>query len=383
MTLRVAYFAFDRGDAATRRRIAAFEADGIAVDGFAMRRRDDDPPPWLVADLGLTRDNAYAQRVASILRGVCRALAQREILAAADVMLARNLDMLAVAALTRATGGLKQPLIYECLDIHRLMVREDFVGRLFRAAEGLAMAHASALWVSSPAFLRNYFEPMHGARLPRLMVSLVENRIAPAPGFAPRPSGARAAGHPLRLGWFGNLRCARSLALMETLADKFRGRLEITLNGYPALTEIPDFDARVDRPGIVYGGRYRAPEDLAELYDGVDLVWAGDFMDAGFNSSWLLPNRLYEGGWFACPPIAPDAVETGRWIAERNVGFTVSEPIEETLPALISVLIEDRGLVAAARAALLASAPETFMAEKGAAEALVEAILKREGAVAL
>lgn len=378
---RVAYFAFDRGDAATRRRVAAFEADGIAVDGFAMRRRDDAPPEWLAADLGLTRDGAYRQRAAAILGGARKALRRRDLLARADLMLARNLDMLLIAGLTRALGGFRQPLVYECLDIHRLMVRPDAVGRAMRAAEGAMLRRAAALWVSSPAFVREYFEPMQGGALAGLRVELVENRMAPAPGLAPRPEGPGRTdpARPLRLGWFGNLRCARSLALMERLAAAFPGRLEIVLRGYPALTEIPDFEARVAAPGIAYGGRYRAPEELDEIYGAVDLVWAGDFMDAGFNSAWLLPNRLYEGGWFACPPIAPAAAETGRWVAERGAGFTVEEPIEEALPALIARLIDNRAPVAAARAALLAMPAETFVAPEGSAAELVEAALAQAG----
>lgn len=377
---RLAYFAFDRGDAATRRRVAALEADGITVDGYAMRRRNDEAPDWLVADLGLTRDNAYGQRIAAIARGVSRALARRAALAAADVMMARNLDMLAVAVIARARAGLTTPLIYECLDIHRLMVRDDLVGRAFRSAEGALLSRSAALWVSSPAFLSAYFE----LRQPgRYRAFLVENRMAKTPDLPPRRGLATKGAHaadvntPLRLGWFGNLRCARSLAMMERLAAAFPNRLEVHLRGYPALGEIPDFDARVAAaPAIHYGGQYRAPEDLGALYGAVDVVWAGDFMDAGFNSAWLLPNRLYEGGWFACPPIAPAATETGRWITARGVGFTVEDtadaPAENSLFALIAGLIEDRAPIAAARAALIAQPEETFIEPPGAMAALIE-----------
>ena len=99
MSARVAFFAFDWGDAAVRRRVDGFALDGFAVDGFAMHRGRADRPDWVVADLGETRDNAYLRRVASIVRGARRAVAEREILAQADVILARNLDMLATAGL--------------------------------------------------------------------------------------------------------------------------------------------------------------------------------------------------------------------------------------------------------------------------------------------
>ena len=376
---RIAYFAFDRDDAATRRRVAALQADGVAVDGFAMRRRDTVAPDWLAADLGLTRDNAYGQRLAAIAAGVGRARAQRDLLEAADVFLARNLDMLAIAALTRIRTGLRTPLIYECLDIHRLMCREDMVGRAMRGAEGWLLSQCAALWTSSPAFLREYFEPRQSRRLQGVETFLVENRMTAHP--SPRPTRVEppASDRPLSIGWFGNLRCSRSLSLMEKLSSQFGSALEIQLRGYPALGEIPDFDSRVSASSSIrFGGRYQAPEDLAEIYRAVDVVWAGDFMDAGMNSAWLLPNRLYEGGWFACPPIAPGSTETGRWIAANGVGFPVGDPVEETVSALIAKLIKDPRAIVAAKAAFQSLPDSTFIQPPGTMKDLIERVLETE-----
>lgn len=369
---RVAFFAFDWGDAAVRRRVEGFRRDGIAVDGFAMHRGRAVRPDWVVADLGETRDNAYLQRLTAIVRGARRAAAHRDRLSGAEILLARNLDMLATAFLARRLAGLKTPIVYECLDIHRLMVREDRIGRSLRRAEGWMLDRTAGLWVSSPAFLTEYFERYQPGRY---RAELLENRMIAIEGLGPRPEALspRAQDRPLRLGWFGNLRCPRSLCLMEALAESFGDRLEIVLRGYPALGEIPDFEDRVAAcPGITYGGRYKAPEDLGDLYGGVDLVWAGDFMDAGFNSAWLLPNRLYEGGWFACPPIAPAEAQTGKWIAERGTGFTVTEPIEDSLPALIGDLMAERARITAAAEALRTLSEDTFLQPAGAMADLLD-----------
>jgi len=180
----------------------------------------------------------------------------------------------------------------------------------------------------------------------------------------------------LRIGWIGNLRCPRSMDLLDQLGRDFAGRVTLKFHGYPALTEIPDFQARVDaNPAIEFAGRYKAPDDLASIYNGLDVVWSGDFMDAGFNSDWLLPNRVYEGGWFGCPPIAPAACETGRMVDEANTGFTVDERIEETLPALIDNLLGDPSEIANARARLLALPDENFVQPKGTLKALLKAAI--------
>jgi len=103
----------------------------------------------------------------------------------------------------------------------------------------------------------------------------------------------------------------------------------------------------------------------------LDVVWAGDFMEAGFNSVWLLPNRLYEGGYYGVPPIAPAGTETAAWIDQRATGFTVSEDLSATLPALIAKLIAEPALIAARRDALLALPEETFVQPPGALSAII------------
>ena len=53
------------------------------------------------------------QRVESILAGARLAAAESEKLASADVIYARNLDMLATAFLAKRMAKLKTPVIYE------------------------------------------------------------------------------------------------------------------------------------------------------------------------------------------------------------------------------------------------------------------------------
>ena len=72
------------------------------------------------------------------------------------------------------------------------------------------------------------------------------------------------------------------------------------------------------RPNMTFSGRYRSPEDLAGIYDNLDVVWAGDFMEAGYNSVWLLPNRIYEGGYYCTPSIAPSRTQTAAWLTQHD-----------------------------------------------------------------
>ena len=173
---RIAFFGHDAADAAVRRRVQGFRDDGLDVVGFTMRRRDDVQVDWENVDLGRTFDGAYSQRIKSIFSGAKRAAAQRDLLASADVIYARNLDMLATAFLAKRYARLKTPVIYEALDVHRLLTRKDLIGLALRRIEGALLGRTKRLVVSSPGFLENYFEVRHRGRY---RPWLIENRLAP------------------------------------------------------------------------------------------------------------------------------------------------------------------------------------------------------------
>lgn len=378
---RIAFFGHDAADAAVRRRVQGFRDDGLKVTGFMMRRHDSASADWDNVDLGRTFDGAYVQRIKSIFAGAEKAAAERAKLAAADVIYARNLDMLATAFLARRKAKLRTPVIYEALDIHRLLTRKDLIGLAFRRMEGALLTRTKRLVVSSPAFLENHFQLRHKGRY---RASLVENRLAAGADYGPRPAAIRPApAGPLRVGWIGVLRCSRSLDLLTGAARALGQDVRIVLRGMPALTEIPDFYDRIQGiPNLEYTGPYKAPEDLSGVYSGLDLVWAGDFMEAGYNSVWLLPNRLYEGGYYGVPAIAPAGTETAKWVLGRGTGFTVDEDLAVNLPALIRELSKDRSAITTRRDRLLALPESVFVQPRGELAALIEDTLRNNAGVA-
>ncbi len=371
----VAFFGHDAADAAVRRRAQAFDDDGVILTGFMMRRRDEVAPDWDNIDLGRTFDGNYVQRIRSIFAGA-RLAADSGRLAEADIIYARNLDMLATAFLAKRHLGLKTPVIYESLDVHRLLTRKDPIGFVFRRIEGALLARCKRLVVSSPGFIENHFARHHRGRY---HAELVENRLAAGADYGPRPPTAQPpspASAPLRIGWVGVLRCARSLDLLLDLANRAGPAVEIHLHGMPALNEIPDFHERVKGvDNLTFHGRYRSPEDLAAIYGGLDVVWAGDFMEAGYNSVWLLPNRIYEGGYFAVPAIAPAGTQTAKWILEAGAGFALEEDLTRTLPELIGQLAADRAPIGATRARLLELPAARFIQPHGLLKRILDEAL--------
>lgn len=366
------FFGHDAHDAAVQRRIASFVRAGVEVTGFTMRRGAAFETPWRNIDLGETRDADFAQRLAALARGRSALAQHKETLRSADIFYARNLDMLLLATQAKSMSGARAQIVYECLDIHRFMTRGDALGAAMRALERRLLKASARLIVSSPAFEREYFAKRHPGAY---HAQLIENRMPPGFSYGPRPAAGPARDGAITIGWFGNLRCKRSLSLLLALAERFPDRVRLALRGAPAKAEFADFEARVaGHANVRFGGRYRWPDDLGEIYRDVDLVWAGDFHDAGANSKWLLPNRLYEGGYYGAPPLAPVASETGRWIDAHGFGFTLAEPLEETLPAFIEGLTHAR--IAEARALLLAAPEAVFLQDEHEIPDLVASLMR-------
>jgi succinoglycan biosynthesis protein ExoL len=369
----IAFFGHDSADSAVRRRVQSFQDDGLDVTGFMMRRRDTRDVSWPNVDLGLTQDGAFLKRIRSVFSGATQAAADGA-LAKADVIYARNLDMLACAFLAKRKAKLDTPVIYECLDVHRLLSRRDVIGSLLRKLEGSLLRRSRGLVVSSPGFLKNHFERYFPGQYKSY---LVENRLATGADYGPRAASAVSPdGAPLRIGWVGMLRCQRSLDLLAGIADALGDQVEVKLHGLPARTEIPVFEPVIDaRANMSYAGRYRSPEDLAGIYEGLDVVWAGDFMEAGYNSVWLLPNRIYEGGYYATPSIAPAGTETAHWLDGHGCGFSVSEPLETELTELVRDLISNREQIRQRSNTLLGLNEKTFIQPKGAMAAIIHDVL--------
>ncbi len=348
--LHILYFVHDLADPAVRRRVLMLQAGGASVT-LAGFRRDDNALAAIHGiepiELGRTQDAQFAQRVAAVARSAAKLSSALRTVARPDVIIGRNLEMLALANRARSVFGGNMPIVYECLDIHRLLLRNDVVGGALRSVERHFGSQASLLITSSPAFVERYFRPRSGLRLP---VVLLENKVlALDPAIRSVTPAARppAAGEPWKIGWFGALRCRKSLALLDDVSRRMDGRFEIVLRGRPAYSEFDDFDRVVrDAPFMQFAGPYRNPEDLAANYSGVQFSWAIDFFEEGLNSSWLLPNRLYEGGLHGAVPIAMEGTETARFLASRRIGLMLDVADAAHLTALLDEIDEQRYLAA-------------------------------------
>ncbi|MEJ2459124.1 MAG: glycosyltransferase [Novosphingobium sp.] len=325
--MKISYLVHDLNDAAVRRRVALLEGAGMTVrlGGF---HRDAKIPECLgkvpVSPLGRTNDGALLQRIFTILRHAVWPGRLRKLTKGADVILARNLETLVLAARVRRK---EQRLVYECLDIHRLLLGSGAPSRLLHRLEDWALRDVDLVVVSAPAFRDKYFRQHIGYEGDIL---LVENLVPQPPEGMPAIIDPQPP-LPWVIGWFGMLRCRKGFEMLKAIAANSGGRIEVLIAGRPSPDVFPDFPGEVNEaPGVRFEGAYTA-EDLPGLFGRIHFIWAVDYFEEGLNSVWLLPNRLYESIAHGAVPIALESVATGEWLKAQDAGLLMNDP-EAELP---------------------------------------------------
>ena len=358
---RIAFFGHDANESTILKRADAFLQQGCTVIGFMFRRNRVGLKAGAVfhnVELGSTRDRSYMRRLPRLMLGIWRAARARGTLRRADVIYARNIDMLAVALAAKFATGSRASVAYEVLDIQRPFLRRDIVGTVFRMAERFMLRRCALLVVSSPDFVDRYFAPVQGRRTDW---ALLENKVSPAI-LGEFSAVGKPAGPPWVIGWYGTLRCRRSLSALCTLADTLGPGVEIRLGGRPSLEDltVAEIEHAVGQhAGMRYIGAYASPADLNAIYGPVHFSWCVDYIDAGSNSDWLIPNRVYEGGILGAVALARRDTTTGRLVESRGYGFAFDEPLESAVLDFLRGL-DARGYEEA-QARLLRVPPSAFV----------------------
>lgn len=366
--MRLLYLAHDLDDSAIWRRVAMLRAGGAVVRVAGFRRRTG-PLPHEAICLGQTADARMLHRAGSVLRTSMTLGDRLHDVDAPDVILARNLEMLALAVRTRRHWP-RAALVYEVLDIHRMMLGQGPRARAMRALERRLLRDVSLVLTSSPGFVSEYFQPYRQTVAP---IRLVENKcFFPGVAVPPMPVAPELSG-PLRIGWFGILRCAWTLKTLDRITRAEPGRYHVVLRGKPAADQLPDF-AEIVRanPDLHFEGAYRSPDDLPAIYADVDLAFLIDRYDAGQNSDWLLPNRLYEGCRHGAVPIVLTGTQVAQTLAARGLGVPVPLPEAEEVARVLRSL--DRPAIARLKAAVAAVPASVWTTDCAECIDLVEAL---------
>lgn len=319
--MRLGYLVHNLNDAAVERRCRMFHAGGahVSLAGFC---RDESMNAAAVARnammLDRSQDAALAKRTLMTTKHALSTQSLRRHFDGCDALVARNLEQMVIAA--RIADS--RPLIYECLDIHRALLGNSIPAQMIQRVEAALLRRTDMLITSSPAFIENHFNK----RETKGETILVENKLLLDPIGAKIPKRVTARSEPpITIGWFGMLRCKRTLAFLKSLVQRAEGRINVLIAGKPSPAELPNLEAEVSQTEhMSFSGPY-AYSDLANLYGVCDFAWSIDWFEEGLNSKWLLPNRLYEAIAHGVIPIALEKVEVGQWLKRKQAGLVVKD----------------------------------------------------------
>lgn len=285
--------------------------------------------------LGRIDHGRYFSRILTLVKAAF--LAKKRI-GGADFLYAFGLDMLFLA--TIASIGSRQKILYEVSDIREAMTRPGLYSWAMRSFERLMLRWTDVIVVTAPGYRDGYYRGLNVAPGNRFFV--MENKLDLDATARPAHSRTRRGVEPIRIGYFGLLRCPRSWEVLKELARRGRGRFLVEVRGRPIAPEsIPAEAAALD--GIAYGGEYVWPDDLAEMYDAVDMVW-GCYpysVRATGNWLWARTNRFYEACYFKRPLVTLKDSADAQIAGELGIGPVVDlSDIGSTVDRLLQLTSE-------------------------------------------
>jgi len=329
------------------KRITMLQEVGFSVEAVAFERNHPEGrlPDCPVVRLGKLADGQYLRRILKLLAALpaCRRAIRRS-----TVVFASGSDMAMFAVI--AALGTGRPVIVEVADIQRIQVANGMKGWLVRLIEGCAVSRCRLMLVTAPGFVERYYRGWLHINTPTMVL---ENKLEASTArfdtyeIPPSLKGTPLLDRPLRIGYFGVLRCDWSWRVLEALASSRPEELEVVVAGYATNPkDLPERAARL--ANVEFRGAYASPGDLPKLYGDVDLVWACYPSPEVCDPKWrwaqavCRSNRFYESCFFK-KPILTMANSGDSFDVERyGIGIVIHNPeVQGIWTSLSNITLHD------------------------------------------
>ncbi len=313
----------------------------VSVAAFNRAYHSGRVPSRPTQIIGTISHGKYLQRIGRLITALPKL---RRAMRDRDIVYASSPDMALLAMIAGVFMGKK--FILEVGDVREIQTAEGLKGRLVRIVDRVLTNRCSLLVVTAVGFLDNYYRNWLRSDVPAIVVeNKIEASLTSARPEAVRgnlPQGRPFIDRPLRIGYFGLLRCQWTWDVLKAFALKHPKDVEIVMAGYPM--EPADIAEQAKSiPNVIYSGEYKSPNDLPRLYGAVDLVWACyKFIGPrDWNLKWARPNRFYESCYFGRPLISRLGSSDSKEVDRLKIGFNIqTHEISDVVAELDSISAE-------------------------------------------
>jgi succinoglycan biosynthesis protein ExoL len=313
----------------------------VSVAAFNRAYHSGRVPSRPTQIIGTISHGKYLQRIGRLITALPKL---RRAMRDRDIVYASSPDMALLAMIAGVFMGKK--FILEVGDVREIQTAEGLKGRLVRIVDRVLTNRCSLLVVTAVGFLDNYYRNWLRSDVPAIVVeNKIEASLTSARPGAVRgnlPQGRPFIDRPLRIGYFGLLRCQWTWDVLKAFALKHPRDVEIVMAGYPM--EPADIAEQAKSiPNVIYSGEYKSPNDLPRLYGAVDLVWACyKFIGPrDWNLKWARPNRFYESCYFGRPLISRLGSSDSKEVDRLKIGFNIqTHEISDVVAELDSISAE-------------------------------------------
>lgn len=282
-----------------------------------------------------------------------------ELSAEHDVIFVYTLDNFLLAWMGKVAARSDIKIVLFILDIRRLFIGNKLTNHIIQSFLLFAFDKCELILVSSRDYIEGYVAK-HVKQLPDKWLE-IENKIDPYVvdkssdnNFLPPTKNDDS----ITIGYFGILRCQRSLTALLMIAEQGQGKFNIEIRG--EFLGLKEAEQQISRtPNVNYLGRYKNPQDLSSIYNACDIIWACYPFETGeSNQRWAKTNRFYEAGYFKKPIIVNEGSNDARFVVKAKNGLVID--LTNVNKAVSSILELNKQQLATFSSAYLVISPSTF-----------------------
>ena len=297
------------------KRVEEFIAHGYEVKAYGFYRKEvlhNRPKHFSLELIGEYDDScSYVKRIPILKKGIRKVLEKHK--NEKDVVF--YLFQLDVALVFKMLSR-NNRYLYEESDLMHTYIRNAIVCKALETIDKWIIKHSLISVFTSEGFLLYHY----GSNRPN-NVYIVTNRLNTEIENIKKVAKSNS-GEKLRIGFVGSLRYKSTIKFIDIFSKNFP---QHEFHIYGEVKECCENDFKILRqyPNCFFHGRFINPNDLPQIYSGIDLVLS-TYDTEYINVRYAEPNKLYEAIYFETPIIVSKGTYLETIVDKLGIGYCVN-----------------------------------------------------------